>query len=53
MTQKPKWDGRSRIPNDTYRKNFIKIFGAEPPEEDKLNQEQTKLNKKETDDKKK
>ena len=61
MTQKPKWDGRSRVANDLYRKNFIKIFGEEPLEEDKFNQEQRELNesykqslrnKKERDDKK-
>ena len=37
MTQenkKPKWDGRSRVANELYRKNFKKIFGEEAPEED-------------------
>jgi|19_taG_2_1085344.scaffolds.fasta_scaffold337407_1 hypothetical protein len=63
MTQKnkPQWDGKSRISNDLYRKNFIKIFGEEPPEEDKFRKEQRELeesykqslrNKKERDDKK-
>ncbi len=29
MTQnkKPKWDGKSRVSNDLYRKNFEEIFG--------------------------
>ena len=29
MTQnkKPKWDGKSRVSNDLYRKNFDRIFG--------------------------
>ena len=29
MTQnkKPKWDGKSRVSNDLYRKNFERIFG--------------------------
>ena len=25
--KKPKWDGKSRVSNDLYRKNFDKIFG--------------------------
>ena len=25
-SNKPKWDGKSRISNDLYRKNFDKIF---------------------------
>ena len=56
MSQKPKWDGKSRVSNDLYRKNFNKIF-----EEDKFEKEQRELeesykqslrNKKERDDKK-
>jgi len=48
MTQKPKWDGRSRVATDLYRKNFNKIFKGLP----KLKQDivksvtQTSLNKK-------
>ena len=58
---KPQWDGKSRVSNDLYRKNFIKIFGGEPPEEDKFHKEQRELdesyrqslrNKKERADKK-
>ena len=26
-SKKPKWDGKSRVSNDLYRKNFEKIFG--------------------------
>ena len=61
MTQKPKWDGKSRVANDLYRKNFIKIFGGEPLEEDRFSQEQRELdesykqslrNKEKRDDKK-
>ena len=56
MSQKPKWDGKSRVSNDLYRKNFNKIFV-----EDKFEKEQRELeesykqslrNKKERDDKK-
>ena len=25
-SNKPKWDGKSRVSNDTYRKNYDKIF---------------------------
>ena len=48
MTQKPKWDGKSRVTNESYRKNFNKIFKELP----KLKQDivksvtQTSLNKK-------
>jgi len=28
MTQKPKWDGRSRVATDLYRENFKKIFNV-------------------------
>ena len=51
MTQKKsKWDGRSRVATDLYRKNFNKIFKAK--ELPKLKQDiiksvtQTSLNKK-------
>jgi hypothetical protein len=26
VANKPKWDGKSRISNDSYRKNYNKIF---------------------------
>jgi len=56
MTQKPKWDGRSRVANDLYRKNFIKIFGGEPLEEEQReldeSYKQSLRNKEKRDDKK-
>jgi len=27
QNKKPKWDGKSRVSNDLYRKNFEEIFG--------------------------
>ena len=48
MTQKPKWDGKSRVSNDAYRKRFDEIFNQAR----KFVYEQSKLNKKERDDKK-
>jgi len=37
MTQnkKPKWDGRSRVSTDMYRKRFNEIFKKEEKEENK------------------
>ena len=29
-----KWDGKSRIPDDTYRKNWNDIFGKKEEEEE-------------------
>ncbi len=29
MSKKPKWDGRSRVSNDVYRKRFDEIFKKE------------------------
>jgi|TARA_R110002020_G_scaffold72598_2_gene186733 hypothetical protein len=58
---KPQWDGKSRVSNDLYRKNFFKIFGPADDTEDKFEKEQRELdesykqslrNKKERDDKK-
>ena len=48
--KKPQWDGKSRVSNESYRKNFIKIFSVK--ELPKLKQDivksvtQTSLNKK-------
>ena len=48
--KKPKWDGKSRVANDTYRKRFDEIFNIK--ELPKLKQDivksitQTSLNKK-------
>jgi|TARA_R100000664_G_C2724183_1_gene116645 hypothetical protein len=52
-----KWDGKSRVSNDLYRKNYNKIFqkNYEDPfkkEQDELKEsyEQSKLNKKEREE---
>ncbi len=49
MTQKPKWDGKSRVSNEKYRKRFDEIFNQAR----KFVYEQSNLNKKERHDKKK
>ena len=54
----PKWDGKSRVSNDLYRKNYNKIFQkkSQPDpfkkEQDELKEsyEQSKLNKKEREE---
>ena len=52
----PKWDGKSRVSNDLYRKNYNKIFQKiEDPfkkEQDELKEsyEQSKANKKEREE---
>tara|TARA_R100000734_G_C3281803_1_gene75259 strand:- start:147 stop:326 length:180 start_codon:yes stop_codon:yes gene_type:complete len=48
--KKPKWDGRSRVSNDVYRKRFDEIFGkkekdpfdTEVKEDKKINDEELK-----------
>ena len=47
------WDGKSRPSNDTYRDSWDRIFGKKEEEELKESYAQSKLNKKERDDKKK
>ena len=42
-----KWDGKSRVSNDLYRKNFDEIFGKKEQDELKESYEQSKANKKE------
>jgi hypothetical protein len=49
--KKPKWDGRSRISNDVYRKRHEEIFGQRENEELKESYEQSKRNKEERDKK--
>ena len=46
-----KFDGKSRVSNDTYRKNYEDIFGKK--EQDELNEsyQQSLRNKKERDEK--
>ena len=41
-----KWDGKSRVSNDLYRKNFSEIFNKKSEE----SYEQSKLNKKEREE---
>ncbi len=52
-----KWDGKSRVSTDMYRKNFNEIFKKNPQdpfkkEQDELKEsyEQSKLNKKEREE---
>ncbi len=46
-----KWDGKSRPSDDKYRKRWDEIFGKKEEEELKQSFEQSKLNRKERDDK--
>ena len=48
-----KWDGKSRPSDNKYRKRWDEIFGKKEDEELKESYEQSKLNKKERDDKEK
>ena len=52
MNKKEKWDGKSRVSNEAYRKNFDEIFGKK--EQDELNEsyKQSLRNKKDRDGKK-
>ena len=60
MTQKPKWDGRSRVSNNTYRKRFDEIFnqakefiyGQKENEELAESYKESRRQQKERDDKK-
>ena len=45
-----KWDGKSRVSNDLYRKNFDEIFGKKEQDELKKSYEQSKANKKEREE---
>jgi hypothetical protein len=47
--KKPKWDGKSRVSNDLYRKNFNDIFKKEQ-DELKESYNQSKANKKEREE---
>ena len=42
-----KWDGKSRVSNDLYRKNFDEIFGKKEQDKLKESYEQSKKAKKE------
>ena len=48
-----KWDGKSRVSNDLYRKNFNEIFGKKEQDKLKESYEQSLRNKKERDEKNK
>ena len=48
-----KWDGKSRPSDNKYRKRWDEIFGKKEEEELKQSFEQSKLNRKERDDKEK
>jgi|TARA_R110000787_G_scaffold24621_1_gene69691 hypothetical protein len=45
-SKKNKWDGRSRIPNDLFRKNYNEIFGKKEEDELKESHQQSIKNKK-------
>ena len=47
-----KWDGKSRVSNNKYRKRFDEIFGKKENDELKESYEQSLKNKKERDDRK-
>ena len=44
-----KWDGKSRVSNDLYRKNFDEIFGKKEQDELKESYKQSLRNKKDRD----
>jgi hypothetical protein len=46
-SKKSKWDGKSRVSNDVFRKNFDEIFGKKEEDELKESYKQSLLNKKE------
>ena len=46
-----KYDGKSRPTNKTYTKRWFEIFGKKEEEELKESYKQSKINKKERDDK--
>jgi len=52
MSKKEKWDGRSRVSNEVYRKNFDEIFGKKEQDELKESYKQSLRNKKERNEKK-
>ena len=44
-----KWDGKSRVSNEVYRKNFDEIFGKKEQDELKESYKQSLKNKKDRD----
>ena len=53
MSKKEKFDGRSRPTNKAYDESWHRIFGNKEEEELKESYKQSKINKKERDDKEK
>ena len=49
-SKKFKWDGKSRVPNELYKKNFDVIFGKKEEDELKESYKQSLLNKKEREE---
>ena len=49
--EKEQWDGKSRISNNIYRKNFNEIFGQKEQEELNASYKQSLANKKEREKK--
>jgi len=47
VSKKPKWDGRSRVSNDVYRKRFNEIFKKEKDPFDTEVKEDKKINEEE------
>ena len=45
-SKKSKWDGKSRVSNDVFRKNFDEIFGKKEEDELKESYKQSLMNKK-------
>ena len=52
MSKKEKWDGKSRVSNEVYKKNFDEIFGKKEQDELKESYKQSLRNKKERNEKK-
>ena len=46
-SKKSKWDGKSRVSNEVFRKNFDEIFGKREEDELKESYKQSLMNKKE------
>ena len=49
-SKKFKWDGKSRVPTELYKKNFDIIFGKKEEDELKESYKQSLLNKKEREE---
>ena len=49
-SKKFKWDGKSRVPTESYKKNFDVIFGKKEEDELKESYQQSLKNKKEREE---